>query len=696
MRAIRSLPIRVQLTIVLVVVVLSLTGSLAIVSYRAAVQSLQDEGIASLQAMAANREQALNTALRHKRERLSSAIQSIQLSCDVMGRIERWCARDTLRPFMQREQIRGVVLGERNGRTLSFGQVSTPATPSGGRSVVARDQRGDVVVLLTNTDDDSGLTLTAQADGSALRDIISPDRTRTVMLVAGTPAMSPDTAFYVFDPGRRIAVTDNLKACLASQQSASARHEDGGLVYRVYRPVADIPGSCIVTEEARASILAPAERLRGKVTKLVGISASFALLLAYLLGYILTRPLKVLQERVRKLKSGDYDSPVPVIGHGEIHDFSEAFASMAESVRNSRAALVESQRKLTMAYKAARLWLWSYDLNTGQITTQGPELDGRERTPKTLHAFLHQVHPHDRHMVLDALRSAKNTGLFEAEYRMQSNNRELWIAGWGQMVRDRYGAPTAIVGVSVDTSSRKSAQRLETDREKLLATSNLAASLAHEINNPLTSVIGSVYLAAARVDDHETKHFLDIAAREAQRVAQIAKQMLALYRPASMPESVDVRRVIEVALASVSPHAERKHIDINADLDGVGTIVGFADEFRHAVMNLLMNAVEHSPPDATVEVRAHRSRSWQNSGERGIRLVVLNHGTALSREDIDKMFSPFVSTKAERGSGLGLWVTRAIVLKHGGRILVRSFRHPREAVCCSIYLPSRTALAAHP
>jgi signal transduction histidine kinase len=111
-------------------------------------------------------------------------------------------------------------------------------------------------------------------------------------------------------------------------------------------------------------------------------------------------------------------------------------------------------------------------------------------------------------------------------------------------------------------------------------------------------------------------------------------------------------------------------------------------------MNLLMNAIEHSPSDATVMVRAHRSRSWQNTSDRGIRVVVLNHGTALSREEIDKMFSPFVSTKAERGSGLGLWVTRAIVLKHGGRITVRSFSKPREAVCCSMYLPARSALAS--
>jgi signal transduction histidine kinase len=338
--------------------------------------------------------------------------------------------------------------------------------------------------------------------------------------------------------------------------------------------------------------------------------------------------------------------------------------------------------------------LWSYDLKTGQITTQGPELDGRERAPKTLHAFLHQVHPHDRHMVCDALRAAKQSGQFEAEYRMQTNGRELWIAGWGQVVRDKKGNPTALVGVSADTTSRKSAQRLEVDREKLMATSNLAASLAHEINNPLTSVIGSVYLASSRINDEETKHFLGIAAREAQRVAQIAKQMLALYRPTTMPEPVDVRKVIEVALASVNSHAQRKGIAINADLDSIGTVLGFADEFRHAIMNLLMNAIEHSPTDATVLVRAHRSRSWQNSGDRGIRVVVLNHGTALSREEIDRIFSPFVSTKAERGSGLGLWVTRAIVLKHGGRIVVRSFRVPREAVCCSIYLPARSAMVA--
>jgi signal transduction histidine kinase/HAMP domain-containing protein len=689
LRALRSLPIRVQLTIVLVLLVLTLTGLLATVSYRAAVRSLEEEGMASLKAMAATREDALNTAITHKNERLLSAIQSVQLSCDVMGRLERWCAGETLLPFFRREQIMGATLETRKKRVFNFGQIRDLTSPVQSPADIARDTSGAAILVLTYSDPESGLTLIAQTNASELHDLLASERGRTATLVAGMP----DEAFDVFDPAHPISVTDNLRSCSAGRDATAVRDEEQASVFRVYRPVAQLAGACIVTEELRTSILAPAERLRHKVGKLVAISVSIALILAYLLGFLLTRPIKVLQERVRKLNAGDYDSPVPIVGHGEIHDFSEAFASMAESVRDSRAALVESQQKLTMAYKAARLWLWSYDLNTGHIITQGPELEGRERAPKTLRAFLHHVHPHDRHMVCEALRSAKDTGLFEAEYRMQSNTRELWIAGWGQLMRDKLGAPNSLVGVSVDTTSRKSAQKLETDREKLSATSNLAASLAHEINNPLTSVIGSIYLASSRVEDNEAKHFLGIAGREAQRVAQIAKQMLALYRPSSMPESVDVRRVIEVALASVNPHAERKGIAVNVDLDSVGSVVGFADEFRHAIMNLLMNAIEHSPTDATVVVRAHRSRSWQNSGDRGIRVVVLNHGTALARDEIDKMFSPFVSTKAERGSGLGLWVTRAIVLKHGGRIVVRSFRHPREAVCCSIYLPARSAVA---
>jgi signal transduction histidine kinase len=686
-RAIRSLPIRVQLTVVLVIVILCLTGTLAIIAYRAAWQSLQDEGIASLETVAATREDAFNTSLEHKRERLSSAIQAVQLSCDVIGRMERWCARDTLHPYFTREHVKAAILNGRHGPIYTFG---APVGTNPGSSDLGfiRSASGQALLAMSSSDGDSGLSLYAEFDPADLKDIVAPERNRTVLLVAH----SRKSPFYVFDPGRQVPITRALDDCVTATQGPLSRGEITATTYRAYRPVGSLPGACIVTEEPKTSVLAPAERLRGKLAKLVAVSATFALGLAYLLGFVLTRPLKDLQERVRRLKAGDYDSPVPIVGHGEIRDFSEAFASMAASVSNSRAALVESQRKLTLAYKGARLWLWSYDVNTGQITSQGPELEGRERAPKTLRAFLRQVHPHDRHMVVDALRAAIDSGLFETEYRMRSNGREVWIAGWGQTMRDKHGAPSTIIGVSVDTTSRKSAQKLELDREKLLATSNLAASLAHEINNPLTSVIGSVYLASSRVTDSETKHFLGIAGREAERVAQIAKQMLSLYRPTAVPEPVDVRRVIEVALASVGPHAQRKRIDINTELDSVGSIIGFADEFRHAIMNLLMNAVEHSPVDANVIVRAHRSRSWQSKGERGINVLVLNHGSALSREEIDKMFSPFVSTKAERGSGLGLWVTRAIVLKHGGRILVRSFRHPREAVCCSIYLPARSAL----
>jgi signal transduction histidine kinase len=182
------------------------------------------------------------------------------------------------------------------------------------------------------------------------------------------------------------------------------------------------------------------------------------------------------------------------------------------------------------------------------------------------------------------------------------------------------------------------------------------------------------------------RKFLNIADKEGKRLAAIARQLVSLYSPASALEAVDVRELVDAAIISCGHQFRQRRDSLEAQLESTGRVLGFREELRHAVLNLLTNAVEHSPEESRVLVRTRKVRSWQQSGGRGVRITVANEGPGFPERQITEMLEPFSGTKLQKGTGLGLWVTRSIIAKHGGKLRVRST--PKKTVCV-IYLPAR-------
>ena len=211
----------------------------------------------------------------------------------------------------------------------------------------------------------------------------------------------------------------------------------------------------------------------------------------------------------------------------------------------------------------------------------------------------------------------------------------------------------------------------------MAAAGQLAASLAHEINNPLSSVINALYLLKAqRTLDEHSQYLVNTAGSELQRVARIVKQSLSYYREGSTQQPVDLAALTEESLQVFSEKIRHAGIVVTKKLTPGTSTIGFADEIRQVIDNLLLNAVEASVNGGRLMVCVRPSRDWKNLAQMGARLTIADTGSGIPSESIARVFEPFFTTKPEKGTGLGLWVVRGIVAKHGGGIKVRSRAAP--------------------
>ena len=251
-------------------------------------------------------------------------------------------------------------------------------------------------------------------------------------------------------------------------------------------------------------------------------------------------------------------------------------------------------------------------------------------------------------------------------------------------LRNRLGE---VVGTSViarDISAQQRSEEAVRRTEKLATAGRLAASVAHEINNPLEAVLNLLYLA--RHDPQRSEQYLSMAEQEVVRVARLAQQALGSVRDTASPAFMDVTRIMDEILELYSRKIESKQIRVSRDYRGSLPISGYAGEVRQLLTNLLMNAVDALDPGGSIHVRIRAGR--EPGRAEGIRITLSDSGSGIASESLRRIFEPFYSTKQDGGTGLGLWVSRGIVQKHGGSIRVRSrVAGLHRGTIFSIFLP---------
>lgn len=225
--------------------------------------------------------------------------------------------------------------------------------------------------------------------------------------------------------------------------------------------------------------------------------------------------------------------------------------------------------------------------------------------------------------------------------------------------------------------------------EKLAATGRLAASIAHEINNPLAALTNLVYLMETESSADTIHQYARTAQAELSRVAHITRQTLAFYRDSGSPTEVNLAELIDSALFLYGSSIRHKELEVRKEMRFTGSIHGYANELRQVFSNLVGNAIEAMPEGGCLRIRLYQSREWTNSGKPGVRVVIGDTGEGIKPDHRPRLFEPFFTTKAEKGTGLGLWVSQGIVEKHGGFIRLKSStKAEHRGTVFSVFLPA--------
>jgi PAS domain S-box-containing protein len=253
-------------------------------------------------------------------------------------------------------------------------------------------------------------------------------------------------------------------------------------------------------------------------------------------------------------------------------------------------------------------------------------------------------------------------------------------------IRDAKGDVAGVVLVFRDITDLRKRESALMAHEKLAVAGRLSASIAHEIHNPLDSVANLHYLMEKESDPGLQQRYLAMAQQELNRTLQISRAMLGLYREPKAPVEVNLRDLLQSVLLLLDRQLKDQSVTVERKLDEDVPIQGFPGELRQVFTNLITNAAEAAGPGGRVRVLLEDAQVADSRP--GATVTITDSGPGILDNHLNKIFKPFFTTKGELGTGLGLWVSRGIVEKHGGTIELTNSSDPDlRGAAVRVYLP---------
>ncbi|HSZ17682.1 MAG TPA: ATP-binding protein [Terracidiphilus sp.] len=254
-----------------------------------------------------------------------------------------------------------------------------------------------------------------------------------------------------------------------------------------------------------------------------------------------------------------------------------------------------------------------------------------------------------------------------------------------------------ILEVNRDITVQLKSEEALRESEKLAAMGRVAGIIAHEINNPLAAITNIFYLLRNHPSlNAEARSYADAAERELTRVSHITRQTLSFYRESKQPTSIRVHELLDDVVELQKRQFQVNKIELQKRYFTASNVTGFPVELRQVFLNLISNAVQAMANGGVLRLRVIDSIDWPTR-QRGPCISVIDTGVGIKPEDAHRLFEPFFSTKAAKGTGLGLWISKGILQKYNGRISCRSFRHGEVSVTCfRVFIPGNGTLNVFP
>ncbi len=339
---------------------------------------------------------------------------------------------------------------------------------------------------------------------------------------------------------------------------------------------------------------------------------------------------------------------------------------------------------------ATGMVFWDRDLISSKVTWSGNLQSVYGLRPEDMQAIdlssgISQfIHSDDRERVREAVdRAVQQHTEFDAEFRIITPSGKLrWIMGRGSPIYDAKGIAVRMVGVNMDVTTRRLADEAMQRSEKLAITGRMAATVAHEINNPLSAVMNLNYLIAHTEGAlPKVQELANLSMRELERIGHIVQSTLAFHRGSVNAVDLDLCELMDSAVALYQTQLRTRGIELKRICRNPVHIVGIASDLRQVFANLVSNSSDVLTRGGKICLRVATQGNF-------VRVDITDSGPGIDYAFRDRIFEPFFTTKGERGTGLGLWVTSGIVQKYGGTIRLRSrFGGRLHATRFTILLP---------
>jgi signal transduction histidine kinase len=410
--------------------------------------------------------------------------------------------------------------------------------------------------------------------------------------------------------------------------------------------------------------------------------------LSTILARSITRPLAVLMEATRRLIRDPETRegfPLRIQQTNEAAEVASAFNLLVASMADHRAGLNDTLALLDSMLAHAPVGFAFFDreyhyVRVNRFLSETSEIPVQDYLGHSIHDFLSPgpaalLAEHIDQVFLSG-QATRDLELTPEAADVRRGSHRAWVVNL-YPVRVGSDAIRWAGAVFIDATDRKRSEEALRKSEKLAATGRLAASIAHEINNPLESVTNLLYLLQRQPSlDEQARGFAALAEQEVARVAEMAQRTLRFYRQSTLPSDCNLAEVLESVLMVHQGRFMARHIHVECRFQKDIRLFSFAGELRQVFANLIGNALDASPEGASLKLTLRRSHHWRD-GREGVRITVADTGSGMPEAVRRRIFEPFYTTKEATGTGLGLWISSEILEKHGATVAVRS--RTREA-----------------